>query len=95
MISWFKHNPQTDIKQLKFASLIIQGDNDLQVTLNDAKLLSASSKKSKLVVIEKMNHVLKIIDNSDKSANLAAYNDPSLPISNLLVEEIVKYVKKG
>ena len=41
-----------------------------------------------------MNHVLKIIDNGDKYANLAAYNDPSLPISNILVEEIVKYVKK-
>ena len=51
MISWFKHNPQIDIKQLKFPSLIMQGDNDLQVTLNDAKLLSESSKKSKFIII--------------------------------------------
>jgi alpha/beta superfamily hydrolase len=93
MISWFKHDPQTDIKQLKYPTLILQGDNDLQVSINDAKLLSAASKNSKLVIVEKMNHVLKIVDNGDKSANIASYNVPTMPISEVLVAEIVKYVK--
>ena len=94
MISWFKHNPQADIKQLKYPSLIIQGDNDLQISLDDARQLSAVSPKSKLVVIEKMNHVLKIVDSGDKSVNVAAYSNPTLPISKKLVDAIVGYIKK-
>lgn len=95
MISWFKHNPQIDIKQLKFPSLIIQGDNDLQVSINDAKLLASVNNKSKLVIIEKMNHVLKIVDNSNKDSNLAAYTNPTIPISEVLINEIVKYVRNN
>jgi len=53
MISWFKHNPQEDIKTLKFPCLIIQGDNDLQISLNDAKLLANAKSNNQLVVIEK------------------------------------------
>ena len=93
MISWFKHNPQNDIKQLKFASLIIQGDNDLQVSVNDARLLASSNKRSKLVIIEKMNHVLKIIESGNRSDNSASYNDANMPISSQLIETIVKYIK--
>ena len=94
MISWFKHNPQADIKQLKFPSLIIQGDNDLQISLDDARQLSAASPKSKLVIIEKMNHVLKIVDSGDRSANVAAYSNPTMPIAKELTNAIVGYIKK-
>jgi len=94
IISWFKHNPQIDIKQLKFPSLIIQGDNDLQVSITDAKLLASASKNNKLVVIEKMNHVLKIVENNNQSSNLATYTNSSIPISEVLIDEIVKFIKK-
>lgn len=95
MISWFKHNPQADIKHLKYPCLIIQGDNDLQVSIKEAKLLAAVSAKNKLVVIEKMNHVLQIIDSGDRSANIAAYSNSTMPIAKALTEEIVNYIKKG
>ena len=94
MISWFKHNPQVDIKQLKYPSLIIQGDNDLQISIDDSRQLSASSPKSKLVIIEKMNHILKIVDSGDKSVNVAAYSNPSLPIAIELTNAIVSYIQK-
>ncbi len=93
MISWFKHNPQADIKQLKFPCLIIQGDNDLQISINDAKQLADVSKKNNLVIIEKMNHVLKIVDSGDRADNIAAYSNASLPIATALTEAIVKYIK--
>ena len=92
MISWFKHNPQQDIKQLKFPCLIIQGDNDLQVSISDARLLSDAKNNNQLVIIEKMNHIFKIIESGDRSANVAAYSDPSMPISTGLAEAIVKYI---
>ncbi len=93
MISWFKHDPQIDIKQLKYPCLILQGDNDVQVSINDAKLLSAASNNSQLLIIEKMNHVLKIIDKGDQTANIASYSNPLMPISTVLIDEIVKYIK--
>lgn len=93
MISWFQHNPQEDIKQLKFPSLIIQGDNDLQISINDAKQLAASGPKCKLVILEKMNHVLKIVDSGERTANIAAYSNPAMPIASALTTEIVQYIK--
>ena len=93
MISWFKHNPQQDIKQLKFPCLIIQGDNDLQVSINDARLLADAKNNNQLVIIEKMNHIFKIIDSGDRSANVAAYSNPTMPISNEMAEKISHYIK--
>ena len=93
MISWFKHNPQADLAQLNYPCLIVQGDNDIQVSIKEAKLLAAVSDKHKLVIIEKMNHVLKTIDNRERAVNLAAYSNPTMPISLALTEAIVNYIK--
>jgi hypothetical protein len=95
MISWFKHNPQEDIKALKFPCLIIQGDNDLQISLNDAKLLASAKTNNQLVIIEKMNHVLKLVEGGDRAANVAAYSNPDLPISAVLEEKVVKYIQSN
>ena len=93
MISWFKHNPQADLAQLNYPCLIVQGDNDLQVSIKEAKLLAAVSDKHQLVIIEKMNHVLKTIDSKERAVNLAAYANPMMPISLSLTEAIVNYIK--
>ena len=93
LISWFKYNPQTEIKKLSIPVLILQGNNDLQVTVQDAEALSKSGNNSELVIIDKMNHVLKIIDR-DKQANFASYNNPTLPISEELTDKIVSFIKK-
>lgn len=93
MISWFKQNPQANLAQLNYPCLIVQGDNDLQVSIKEAKLLAAVSDKHKLVIIEKMNHVLKTIDSKERAVNLAAYANPMMPISLSLTEAIVNYIK--
>lgn len=94
MISWFKHNPQADLAQLNYPCLIVQGDNDLQVSIKEAQLLASVSDRHKLVIIEKMNHVLKNIDSKDRAVNLAAYSKPTMPISTALTEAIVNYIKE-
>ena len=45
-------------------------------------------------IVEKMNHVLKIIDKGDQSANIASYSNIAMPISAVLTDEIIKYIKK-
>ncbi len=93
LISWFKYDPQTEIKKLTVPILIIQGNNDLQVSVADAEKLSKANKNAELVIVEKMNHVLKIID-GDNKANFESYNNETLQISEVLIDKIVSFIKK-
>lgn len=93
LISWFKYDPQTEIKKLTVPVLIIQGNKDLQVNVADAESLSKASKNAELVIVDKMNHILKIID-GDNKANFESYNNENLPISEELTNKIVSFIKK-
>ncbi|CAC9974228.1 alpha/beta hydrolase [Flavobacterium panici] len=93
LISWFKYDPQTEIKKLTIPVLIIQGNNDLQVSVKDAENLSKAKANSELVIVDKMNHIMKIID-GDQKANMESYNNETLPISETLVHKIVSFIKK-
>lgn len=93
LISWFKYDPQTEIKKLTIPVLIIQGDNDLQVSVKDAENLSQANKTAQLVIIDKMNHIMKTID-GDKQANMASYNNENLPLSETMTNKIVSFIKK-
>lgn len=93
MISWFHYDPQTEIKKLTIPVLIVQGTNDLQVTVEDANLLSKSNTKAQLTLIKNMNHVFRIVE-GDRKENLAAYITPTLPISEELITTISAFVKK-
>ena len=94
MISWFKYDPQAEIRKLTIPVLILQGTNDIQVTVEDAKQLSKASPKAQMILIDKMNHVLKVVD-GDKQANIASYNNPALPVSDELIKDIVKFIAKN
>jgi fermentation-respiration switch protein FrsA (DUF1100 family) len=73
--------------------MIIQGTNDIQISTDDANTLYAKSQNGQLLVIENMNHVLKIVP-GDKAANIQSYSNPSLPLSTQLVDGIVQFVQK-
>lgn len=92
LISWIKYDPAKEISKLKMPVLIIQGSTDLQVTIDDAKLLSASKPDSKLIIIDNMNHVLKESD-TDVQRNMATYRNPDLPLKTGLTEDIVNFIK--
>ncbi|MBY0416378.1 MAG: alpha/beta hydrolase, partial [Bdellovibrionales bacterium] len=91
LISWFKYDPQVEIKKLSIPTLIIQGTNDIQVTVNDAKNLSIAIPKAQLVLIEKMNHIFRIVE-GDRQVNIETYNNALLPISDKMITEIMKFI---
>ncbi|WP_264532295.1 alpha/beta hydrolase family protein [Flavobacterium sp. N502540] len=93
LISWFKYNPQNEIKKLNVPILIVQGNQDLQVTVKDAELLSKANKNAELLIVDKMNHIMKIID-GDHQANLESYKKENLPISEIMVNKIISFIKK-
>ena len=94
MISWFHYDPQTEIKKLTIPVLVIQGTNDLQVTVDDAKLLVKANMHAQLLLIQNMNHIFRIVE-GDKKENLATYITPELPISDELVKSIAQFIRKN
>jgi len=92
MISWFKYNPQIEIKKLTIPVLVIQGTNDIQVTVNDAQLLAKAIPSAKLVLIKNMNHIFRTLESTERTANVATYNDASLPINEELVSSITSFI---
>lgn len=94
MISWFHYDPQTEIKKLTIPVLILQGTNDLQITVEDANLLAKSNTKAQLALIKNMNHIFRIVE-GDRKENLATYITSTNPISEELVTTIATFVNKN
>ncbi len=92
LISCIKYDPAKEIGNLEIPVLIIQGTTDLQVTINDSKLLSAANPKAKLLIIENMNHVLKESD-SNVQRNVETYANPDLPLKVGLTDAIVNFIR--
>jgi len=65
----------------------------LQVSVEEAKLLNDSAKNSELKLIDKMNHVLFIIEGDDQE-NAKSYNDHAGKVSEELINTIVAFIKK-
>jgi uncharacterized protein len=90
LISWFKYDPANELHKLHIPILILQGTSDIQVSVDDARKLSVANVSAHLILIESMNHIFKII--ADKQANIASYNDPTLPVSEEMVKHIVSFI---
>jgi pimeloyl-ACP methyl ester carboxylesterase len=91
LIEAFRHDPAKLAAAYGKPILIVQGESDLQITLEDAERLKAAQPKAKLVLLPNVNHPLKTV--SDPAANRASYADPSLPIAPGVVEAIAGFVK--
>ncbi len=91
MISWFKYDPAIEIANLDVPVLILQGTTDLQVSVEDAKLLAKAKPDAQLKIFDGMNHVLKEAP-LDPQVNLVAYSNPELPLAPGFLEEIVSFV---
>jgi hypothetical protein len=94
LISWFRYDPAAELKKLPYATLIIQGTHDIQVSADDARML-ANAPGAKLVTLDGMTHVLKV-GPADAAAQIASvYADASIPLDPALVSAIVSYVRSA
>jgi len=92
MISWIKYDPAAEIKKLDIPVLIIQGTTDLQVSVDDAKLLARAKPDARLLIIDNMNHIMKESE-ADYQKNMATSRNPNLPLKAGLADEIVTFIK--
>lgn len=93
LISWFRYDPAQEIQHLRMPALIIQGGRDIQVSISDAKALAEADPSAKLVVIPKMNHVLKDVGDT-RDSNLAAYSNPKLPLDTTLINTVTRFISQ-
>jgi pimeloyl-ACP methyl ester carboxylesterase len=91
LIATLTLDPVEAVNRANKETLIVQGKTDLQVSVEDARLLNRA-RKTKLQLIDGMNHVLKEAP-ADRAANLATYADPSLPLAPKLVRRIEDFVE--
>lgn len=92
LISWFRYNPAKEIAKLKIPVLILQGDKDIQVGVKEAERLYLARMFSSFYIIEGMNHVLKHCEGNDKLSQLEAYQSPTMPIKQELIEHIARFL---
>ncbi|SCW95612.1 MULTISPECIES: alpha/beta hydrolase [unclassified Pseudomonas] len=91
LISLFRQDPARAFAALKMPALIIQGSNDIQVSVDDARQLKAAKPDAELALIEGMNHVMRIVPN-DVKRQLASYKDPNLPLAAELGTRILRFI---
>ena len=94
MISWFKYVPSQRIAALTMPVLIAQGNTDIQVEVAQAYGLHRAKPDATLAIIPGMNHIFKHV-RADPALQAAAYSDPSLPVSPLLVKAVSDFLKKA
>lgn len=92
MISWMQYDPKKIIAEIPIPSLIINGDNDLQVDEKEAKLLYNSAQNSEILIVKNMNHVLVEIE-GDELKNVKSYNNAELKISEIVIEKMAEFIE--
>ena len=91
LIDASSYNPAEEISKLSIPVLIIQGDNDIQIGLNDAKILHKAAKSSRIEIIQGMNHVFRQAS-ENRLLNLQTYGNPKLPIDINMVNIISEFI---
>jgi pimeloyl-ACP methyl ester carboxylesterase len=82
--------PAAELARVKVPVLVVQGDNDLQVSVDDARRL-ADAAGVKPVIVPGMNHVLKLAP-KQMVGNFLTYTRADLPLAPGVAETIGDFV---
>lgn len=95
LISAFAQDPARLIAATQKPVLVLQGERDLQVGVQDARLLAQAKPAAQLVLLPDTNHVLKAVLTDDPAANMATYANPGQPLAPGVVDAVVRFVAPG
>lgn len=91
LTSLMKYNPQTELAKLTIPVAIVQGTNDIQVGIENAKELKAAKPAAKLVLIEGMSHILKEAP-ANREQNIATYSNNDLRLHPKLISALSQFI---
>ena len=94
LIDASSYDPKEEISKLDIPVLIVQGSNDIQIEIKDAQLLHNAAKKSRIEIIQGMNHVFRQAP-ENRLLNMQTYGNPELSIDNSLVNLIVDFLDEN
>jgi hypothetical protein len=94
LISWFAKDPVAAIAAVKAPVLVMQGTTDIQVRVEDARLLASARPGITLVLLDGTNHVLKTAP-ADPAANIATYADPTLALAPGVMPAVTAFIDKN
>lgn len=92
LISEMRYNPADEARTLSVPLLIVQGTTDIQVETADAARLFMAQRMARMVMIDEMNHVLKLCSTTNPQQQMVTYMNPSLPIAAKLVRAVVDFM---
>ena len=87
-------DPPAAIRAVRQPVLIVQGGQDLQVTVADAERLHGGKADAQFVVIPQANHVLKQTAATTLQGQMPTYQDPTVPIMPEVVTAIADWIIK-
>lgn len=94
LIAAFRYDPVALARSYKGPLVVVQGTTDIQVSLEDARLLAGAREGVVLVQVAGANHLLKAAP-ADRDANVATYSNPSLPLAPGVVDPIADFLLKA
>ncbi|HWK67089.1 MAG TPA: alpha/beta fold hydrolase [Rhizobiaceae bacterium] len=89
MVQLFSYEPAQVARGVTLPVLILQGEKDLQVKSEDARLLSEALPQSRSVLLPGVTHMLK---RDVPGSPIATYQNPDLPLAPEIVSSIVGFV---
>ena len=92
LIDFFRYDSAKLAAAYKGPMLVLQGNRDLQVTLQDASILKNAHLSAKLVIVPGVNHVLKPVAGEGMAANAATYGDANIAIDPAVVDGVATAV---
>ncbi len=91
---WMALDPRKTARSLQCPLLLIGGGRDTQVSAANARALKEACPTAEWQIFEAMAHTLKNTEGKSTQEQLDAYTNPSLPLSEGLVERILAFVKE-
>lgn len=93
LISQMHYDPRAEVRKVGCPLLIIGGDNDLQVSAENAQALAEARFGLKPVILQGMTHLLKYSDKHTLAEQLqSVYRDPTIPLHEELLPTIIKFL---
>ena len=94
LVSWFQYDPPKQAANIDEPLLLIYGTTDIQVDVSNGEALAAAHADARLVIIEGMNHVLKMVSGTPPE-QMPSYSDPDLPLADGVARAITDFVTEA
>ena len=90
-----QYDPREIIRQVKQPILIVNGDNDIQISADNAEALAKAQPDARKVIIKGMTHLLKLSEVTDpQRQKVTIYMNASAPISEELVTVMTDFIRQ-